>query len=462
MSRLQMPRISGAVPQQSYAPTPIAGGTPGSIQAAYNQNFQTADQINRGLAGSIEKGFQDIAGSQRDAQDLLGAGFADMGARARQRQEEMRSTIIGDPSKKFDAGHLGRLQDAFDWQQDAHQRQAAGYKQLYGDAMGDVEGLGQTERMDLEERYRQAQGQSTQNLASRGLGNSTIRSQQERGIDFDRARAGIALQDTLARERLDVRGRFGMAEQQAAERRDAQNREQQNLIGTTRAGFEQRIREFGAGQELGAYGDSLAAQERGIGRNTALGQDQLQWMNSIQAPYPNAGQYAALASAAGQAGVDPFGGGGFGGAGIGGHTVTRGAPWAGGQPTMRGGGGAPAPDPQRGSPIVDRPRYVSGPGGQMVDSAWASAYMPHLVEQYQGGGGVAGPGPVPAQGGSSSDPLSSGGGYAPSSGFGGGFGGYQQPTAPTYEGAGEDWLLDQQLAQEQQAPVDWLFGSDVE
>lgn len=469
-----MSRITGAVPQFQYAPTPIAGGSPQAIQGAYNQNFQTADQINRGLAGSIERGYQDVAAAQRDAQDLLGAGYADLGARSRQRSDELRDRVLGTgvDARGIPTGHLGIMQQGWDWLQDNNRDVMAGRQRLYDDAMEDVRSLGQTERLDLEERYRRAGADSAMGLARRGLGNSTLVENAQRGIDFDRARASQALMDTLTRERLDVRGRFGTAVQDQLERVGNRNLAQQNAISRARAEADTGISQFGTRGELDAYQGSLGAQERGYNANTALGLNQLGWMNSIQAPYPDARQYAALAAAAGQSAAA---GNGFPGvSGTGGHTVTRGGPWN--PPGLQSGGGRVPIMDGRGNTIgygtreqamqATQPLTREQTGG--LDPRWVAAYQPGAYNQailanagiapqpapnpYGGagqaptGGGVAGPGPAPAQlddGGAtaggglvSAGPLSESPYAPPATGFGGGYGNLVSPAQLAGGGGG--------------------------
>lgn len=443
--------IGGQLPPMGGGAVPIAGGTPQQIQGAYNTAYNSALAQNQANYQNILGGFQNVASGQRAAQDLIGAGYGDMGARARQRADEMRAAImpVYHGPNVAAGGALGAQQDALGWAVGATGHGYEGRQRLYDQAMGDVESLGRTERMNIGEQYARSLGRATQSAASRGLGNTTVQDSLRRGVEFDKARAGIELEDQMTRQRLGVRDRFGLSMEDFRERRAEAHRDQQNLIGRTRADFAQRINEFGAGQELNAYAASLAAQERGYNANTALGQNQLRFMEGVNAPYPNAGQYAALASAAGQAGVDPFGGGGFGsGVSGGGTTVTRGGPWAGARNQSQFGGGAAPPD------------FGAGGGGFLSSGAFAPGQLNAGITAGFGGGGgggilagFRGPGPAPAQqGGGGVTP------YQPQSGFGGGFGGYQQPqVADPYAGAGEEWLLDQM----DQAPDDWYFGSDV-
>ena len=407
MTRIQAGLFGGRLPRQA-APMPI-GGSPAAIGSAYGNAFRSAQDINEALYGQILGGYQQTALGQRSAQDMIAAGYGDMGARARLRTGEqlgrndaLRERIFGDRSigegtSPFTngSGRLNVLQDAFDWLQGANkesragyrnlydsamgtvrygndqslagyqslldqsmgavtaanQRSAAGYGGLYDEAMRDVATLGRTEREDLRERYAQDRGRATQDAINRGFGNSSVRMSMDRRLRFDEDRANIALEDTLARQRLGVRGqfglareaagergtdrledvraryglgreqarergidrlenargRFGLAEQEFLERAAERTRAQQNFIGTTRANMELQLGQMEQGiagrgieQELDAYGRSMQQRGNDYLANTNLSRAQLDWMNTVQAGYPNPAVYQNLAAIAAQ------------------------------------------------------------------------------------------------------------------------------------------------------------------
>lgn len=126
-----------------------------------------------------------------------------------------------------------------------------GYGQLGGDVQGLISGIGSDQRQLLANQYAANQGASKQSLISRGLSNSTVADSVSRGNtqSYDLAQNNLA-----------------------------------NQIAQTKAGYMSNIGQAG----LNYQGQS---NQQGMG----LSQDQLHWMNTISAPYPNSGQYSDLA-----------------------------------------------------------------------------------------------------------------------------------------------------------------------
>lgn len=134
---------------------------------------------------------------------------------------------------------------------------AGGYTQLYNDVLGQLDSQGSTQRTNINRDYAANLGRTSQQLIDRGLGNSTIQSSVNRGFEYDRALAGNALNEQVARQYADYASRLGTA--------GLQYRDQANM------------------------------------QNTQLAQNQLGWMNSVMAPYPDAGMYSQLAQQYGMA-----------------------------------------------------------------------------------------------------------------------------------------------------------------
>ena len=174
-------------------------------------------------------------------------------------------------------------------QKAAQQGVVAGYNQLQGDVLNRLSGSNAAAIQAINDRYSQDQGNAAQQLVSRGLGNTTVQSAVNRGLSLDRAKAELG----------------------------AQNQLQQNI-----ANYQTQI---GMGK--------LGFQGNAIGANTSLGVKQLDWMDSIKAPYPDAGAYMKLAEMKARAqppmypNFGPMGGGGYpmmgGGGGGGGIPPTR-------------------------------------------------------------------------------------------------------------------------------------------
>lgn len=134
---------------------------------------------------------------------------------------------------------------------------AGGYTGLYNDVLGQLGTQGQSQREQINRDYAANLGRGSQQLIDRGLGNSTVQSAVERGLEKDRAFAGNALNEQVARQNADYMSRLGV---QGLQYRDAANMQ-----------------------------------------NTQLAGRQLDWMNSVNAPYPDAGMYSMLAQQYGMA-----------------------------------------------------------------------------------------------------------------------------------------------------------------
>lgn len=144
-------------------------------------------------------------------------------------------------------------------QYQAQQPIQQGYNQLTQDVLSGIQDVGKSQNQDILDQYAQQSGQASQSMISRGLSNTTARDAVQRGLMLDKTKA----QNNL-----------------------------QNQIAQLRAGYQSNL----GSQALG-YANTANMQ------NTALGQSQLGWMNSVNAGYPNAADYMRLAQMRGAAGV---------------------------------------------------------------------------------------------------------------------------------------------------------------
>lgn len=83
-----------------------------------------------------------------------------------------------------------------------YQEILGGYNQRTADAEATLGKLGATERMAIEDRYQTGRASADQDLISRGLGNTTVRSSVMRGYDTERDRALTRLSEDRANLRL--------------------------------------------------------------------------------------------------------------------------------------------------------------------------------------------------------------------------------------------------------------------
>lgn len=146
---------------------------------------------------------------------------------------------------------LAGYQQTMQNQTSAQDAIARGYADLSNSVLAGIDNIGSAQSQQIKNQYQQASGATAQSMISRGLGNTTIQ---------DSMQAGLTQQEALAQNSL------------------------QNQIASTKAGYQ---------SNLGLAG--LAYQGQAASANSSLAQNQLAWMNSVNAPYPNAGLYAQLA-----------------------------------------------------------------------------------------------------------------------------------------------------------------------
>lgn len=141
-------------------------------------------------------------------------------------------------------------------QQAAQQNITTGYNNLTTQVLGDIQGSNTAQVQMTDKSYAQQAAQASQQLTNSGLNNSTVVSSVQRGITFDQQLAQTNIANQFAQLTAQYQSSLGLAGLQ--------------------------------------YQDSANQQ------NTQLGVQQLNWMNSVQAPYPDAGAYSSLMSYYGQ------------------------------------------------------------------------------------------------------------------------------------------------------------------
>lgn len=142
-------------------------------------------------------------------------------------------------------------------QQERQAQVQARYDQLNNAVQQGIANMGASRSQEINDQYTQAGGAATQNLINAGLGNTTVTSSVARGLEADRNKAQTALTDQLAGLKASYASNLGLAA----------------------AGYASQAEQANSGL---------------VGR-------QLDWMNSVNANYPNAGLYAQLAQMAGAA-----------------------------------------------------------------------------------------------------------------------------------------------------------------
>ncbi len=86
-----------------------------------------------------------------------------------------------------------------------------GYSSLYNNVLGGLENVGKSEQQRITDEYEANKGAATQNLTSRGLGNTTVTSAVQRGVDSNKDKAQLALADKLAQLKAGYQSDLGKA-----------------------------------------------------------------------------------------------------------------------------------------------------------------------------------------------------------------------------------------------------------
>lgn len=322
--------------------------------------------------------FSGLAGSPQQAMASLGSNYAN----AYNASLRMNEANYGNILKGY--------QDSLQQLQDSQNAITQGYGGLTQQVMGNLNNIEASQKQAILDQYAQAGGHATQSLTSRGLGNTTVADSVRRGLEYDRAKAETGLANQMAGLRAGYQQNLGMAD--------------------------------------------LAYRNQAAMQNAGLAQAQLQWMNSVNAGYPNAGLYGQLASQFGQTqqanadrdlmkaqaarmpGAGSVGGGGLTlGGGRGFFNQTQ--PVPGSTPALQGVGGGPNPYARLTSQYI--PGYTGGGIDTMNRAAEMNYGLGALGGAYAGYQDAASQGPQPQNSTDFGALLGGAGGYMAASPYGG-------------------------------------------
>ncbi len=197
-------RIGGALPFNTGASSMLQGGAAG-LPGAYANAYTSAVGFNNANYDQILRGYQDTLAGTTAANDAIGSGYTD----------------------------------------------------LYNNVLSSINGVGDTAKADIRDRFARESSNQAQGLINRGLGNTTVANSVQRGVALDEGRAQGALGEQLAQ---------------------------------LRAGYQSQLGQAGLNQ-----------RQRATDQQAGIAGDQLRWLNTINAPYPDARMYSQLAQQYGQA-----------------------------------------------------------------------------------------------------------------------------------------------------------------
>jgi len=200
------------------------------INQGYRQNQRELDQLR-------ESGMNMLQGQNREVNQGYDRRTQDVMAQMQQALGGLQ-TGYGQLGDAYGARQSG-IQDRFDTgAADLNQR----YTDRQANIMGQFEGLGNQAREDIGQRFGELENRGSQDLASRGLGGSTMLSGMRQGVARQREQEQRRLEESLRRERIGY---------------------QTQLSGDALANRRGLLSE-GTGLQVGLSGDRLSAQERGI------------------------------------------------------------------------------------------------------------------------------------------------------------------------------------------------------
>ena len=126
-----------------------------------------------------------------------------------------------------------------------------GFKNLYGNVMSGIQGSDAAAQQQIKDLYAQQQGSASQGLINAGLGNSTVTSSVSRGLTADESKSQVNLADQMAQLQAGYQSQIGQA--------------------------------------------ALGFRSQAAMANSQVAQNQLQFMNTMTAGYPDVSQYSQLA-----------------------------------------------------------------------------------------------------------------------------------------------------------------------
>lgn len=161
----------------------------------YRQDILNRTQsLSNRLMGAYDQGaggLLDYAGGRRDAvMGLLERGYGDVQSRLGDRTRDTMG-MLASRSDQALRGYANAFQDSYGQLQRRYER-----------GMANLEGAGEQERRDIDTAYGAQAGQIASDLASRGLGNTTVRQSLLQGNLREKTDAQGRLNERLRQERL--------------------------------------------------------------------------------------------------------------------------------------------------------------------------------------------------------------------------------------------------------------------
>lgn len=334
------------------------GADPASLSSSYNSAYNNSLKASQTNYNNILAGYQQTQGDLQSYYGKLSGQYGDLSGKALSflgpsAYGGYSSTPIDTASARgmggsTDAATAGQWasygQDAVmnqpQFQSQGVANNAAYYvdpyasvgNQSYGglsDAvLNTIKGIGASQDQSILDNYTNQAGLADQRLIDSGLSNSTVRSSVQRGIGLDKQKAYIANANAVAGLTAGYQSNIGLAGLSEGNQNARFNANQGQNNSQFYSNLNQNNNQFNAnlGQNQYQFGvqqqnqmsqaranlaaqiglTDIGAQTAGTNEIANQGNRQLDWMNSVNVGYPDAGLYASLGSAYGQAQQNNF------------------------------------------------------------------------------------------------------------------------------------------------------------
>lgn len=259
-----------------------ANGASGFLNGVFGQFQQAqnaANQANQTRANQIMQGYGNL---QQQQGNVLG-GLAG---------------LYGQRTNDFASGAsnvLGNYGQLLSNQTQGLNNIGQGYGNVLNTLLGNLNLLGQTQAQDINQQYTQAQDQANQNMVDRGLGNTTVAQNVDRGYTLDKQRALTNLAQNVAQQVNQTLQSGAYPELQFQQQALGSEANLANQGLTAQQNFLPQI--------AGMQGQALDFGNQANLQQTQLGQNQLNFLGSINQPGPDYNTLANLAMGIGAAGM---------------------------------------------------------------------------------------------------------------------------------------------------------------
>ncbi len=251
-------------------------------------------------------------GQYEDLQDQIPGGFGRLGQQGQQGLGNLLTRMVGNQASNLSLGQrdLGTFRgEAMGTLGNLLERNTGAYGDYQAGVLGELEGLGDQSRSDINRRYDELAGQQGQDLIARGMRGTSIAPTMRAGLERERSGDLGRLDEQIRRERLGTRERLGLGGFLVGQQGRGAMADMSNQLGAmgfdmsqmSRQQVQDMIGRFGAagidmGQQAGR--EQLGATERlGLGSlayQTGLSQNMVNLLASRNDIPPNPNAYAQM------------------------------------------------------------------------------------------------------------------------------------------------------------------------